>query len=188
MTSTLDSIPPSPPDEGVDVDLARALVDAEARERRKMAELLHDDVLQLLAADRMALSTSSDHGHVDELIVQAIRRGCEICRGMEPSPLVGELDVTLPHIVNSLQNSHGLTTHLELRARPKLHQTAHDVLLSCAGELLANVARHAPGSEARLTLDASEHWVWIRVDDDGPGFRHVGRGAQPVGCRNGAVQ
>jgi len=151
-------------------DLARALVDAETRERRKVAELLHDDVLQLLAAARMALSTSVDQEHVDELILRAIRRGRQICRGMEPTPLIGDLDVTLPHVVDSIRRSYGLSTQLEIRARPKLHETAHDVLLSCAGELLANVARHAPGSEARLTLNASAHWVWIRVDDDGPGF------------------
>ena len=166
-------------DDTHDADLARALVDAEARERRKMAELLHDDVLQLLAAARMALSTSTDQERVDDLIQRAIRRGRQICRGMEPTPLVGELDVTLPHIVHSIQRSHGLHTHLQLLACPQLHETAHDVLLSCAGELLANVARHAPGCEARLTLDASARWVWIRVDDDGPGFGGRTKLAEP---------
>ena len=153
-----------------ELDLARELVAAEARERRKVAELLHDDVLQLLAAARMSLTTAAGSAQADELIEQAIRRSREICRGIEPTPVSSQLEDSLPHVIESIQQSHGLTTRLRVLTWPAAHPTAHDVLVSCLGELLANVARHAPGSTARVTLDASEHWIQMRVDDDGPGF------------------
>lgn len=162
-----NSRPPS------EVDLARELVAAEARERRKVAELLHDDVLQMLAAARMALAARDSNEQADELIQRAIVRSREICRGIEPTPVSSRLEDSLPHVIDSIRKSHGLRSHLTIRSCPRAHQTSHDVLVSCLGELLANVARHAPGSEARVTLDESDHWVHLRVDDNGPGFSSI---------------
>lgn len=154
----------------MDEELARALLEVESRERRRMAEVLHDDLLQLLAAARLALATTDGQERASGLLEAAIRRGRQICRGMEPTPLVGGLDETLPRVTDAVFESHRLETILDLRANPRLSPIVHDILLSCAGELLVNVARHAGGSTARLTIEATPNWVTMRVDDDGPGF------------------
>jgi signal transduction histidine kinase len=155
----------------MDAELARALLEVESRERRRMAEVLHDDLLQLLAAARLALATQNGEERAGGLLESAIRRGRQICRGMEPTPLVGGLDETLPRVLDAVFESHRLQTTLDLRAAPRLSPIIHDILLSCAAELLVNVARHAEGSSARITIDTSSHWVSMRVDDDGPGFQ-----------------
>ncbi|HCH61827.1 MAG: hypothetical protein CL927_05380 [Deltaproteobacteria bacterium] len=154
----------------MDEELARALVEVESRERRRMAEVLHDDLLQLLAAARLALATTDGQDRASNLLESAIRRGRQICRGMEPTPLVGGLDETLPRVLDAVYESHRVQTRLNLLASPRLSPIVHDILLSCAAELLVNVARHAEGSEARLTVEATNHWVTMRIDDDGPGF------------------
>lgn len=158
------------PSRFADPALAKELVAAEARERRKVAELLHDDVLQLLAAARMALAVNEAPEEVDALIRQAVQRSREICRGLEPIPMSSRLEDSIPHVITSVRQSHGLHTRLEADSWPVLHQTAHDVMVSSLGELLANVAKHAPGSVARVALATTDHWVYARVDDDGPGF------------------
>ncbi len=152
------------------LEVARAVMEVETRERRRMAEELHDDVLQLLAAARLALADDASSARSVSLIDAAIQRGRQICRGMETPRYVGDIGFTLSQICDSIFAVHELVVDLLLEPMPVLDETTHDVLTSCAHELLVNVAKHGDRSDARLYLSCTRYWITLRVDDDGPGF------------------
>lgn len=48
-------------------------------------------------------------------------------------------------------------------------QTRHNLLLACK-EALNNIAKYAEASAVRITLQTSEHWLTLKIEDDGKGI------------------
>ena len=154
--------------------LAQALT-AEQRERRALAESLHDHALQNLLSARHELEDVAD-----ELPDPALRRADEALTAtvdqlrdavFELHPYVLEqagLEAALRSVAQRAAAQGHLALQLHLAADGS---NAHDQLLfSAARELLANVVRHADASTVTLRLAHVGDELRFAVEDDGRGF------------------
>jgi PAS domain S-box-containing protein len=155
--------------------VAQAL-DAGDRERRQVADTLHDEVLQHLLFARLELSSGgSDRDGESTLRVRSsMEEAVRVLRGV----IGGLHPVTLAHAglgaaIDSLAAEHrqrtGLRTDVEVD--PAAHGRQDRLVLSLARELLTNVVKHADAGRAAVTvgLDA-DGALRLEVADDGCGL------------------
>lgn len=175
--------------------LAMELSDAEDRERRKIAAILHDDFQQQLAYIRMELVMLSKR-NVDEnigkkldflegLIGDCIERSRNLSYEINPPALNRNgLLKALGALVRDMESEYGL--EVALSARPDAEPeslTLASILYRAVRELLSNVARHAGVDRAEMSIRRADGMIRIRIEDRGNGFDYPavrtrqGRGA-----------
>lgn len=164
-------------------ELALALADAEARERKRLARALHDDFQQLLSAAKLRAGIlrrstpddklQTDATHVEQLLEAAIAASRSLTSELNP-PVLYDAGLTpaIEAMVRSLQQQHALriTTHCHPGADPEA-EPVRVLLFEAVRELLHNVLRHAGASAAAIRTGLStDGKVEIEVEDDGKGF------------------
>jgi signal transduction histidine kinase len=164
-------------------DRARVEAVAVARERRRMARVLHDDFGQVLFAigvsARLAGESARAGGadlaaHLDRVESQVGLAGT-VFRGALQS-LMGEpastggLAVTLGEDIAAFRRSVGMEVQLVVLGEPAIMSDDAELLLVRAGrEALRNVDRHSGASEAFLSLCFEPGRVELVIQDDGVG-------------------
>jgi signal transduction histidine kinase len=163
--------------------LASELTRTEQRERRRLAQVLHDELQQNLYAARLTLgglrSRLEDETlvetvqRVDDLLGQSIAQSRSLTVQLCPpalyeAGLAGALDWLGRHIHDTCQ------LVVEVEADPQVEPGSEDLrilLFEATRELLFNVVKHARTSNARVTLSpAADGELQIVVSDDGAGF------------------
>ncbi len=163
--------------------LTLELSEAEDRERRRLAEILHDDLQQVLAAAKFHLSLLKNRAkhdpsqqavaaQVDQMLMDAIQKSRSLSHELSPVGLhhsdVGEVFKWLAHEVEA---KHGLRVAVEARGAVQTSSDALKMFLYRAGqELLFNVAKHARVPEARLRVRRQGRYLCLSVSDRGRGF------------------
>jgi PAS domain S-box-containing protein len=162
--------------------LTLELSQTEDRERQRLAEILHDDLQQLLAAakfhlgllnSRIAQDARSQEiaALIKDLLKQAIDQSRSLSHELSPPALSqGDLRETFEWLGRQLQAKHGLTVHLDVAGPIELEATRKSFLYKAAREMLFNVIKHAGVSEARLRLRRRRGYVCLSVSDQGRGF------------------
>jgi len=158
-------------------------LDVQASELRRIERDLHDGAQARLVALSMQLGRAeerlADHPDSAALVRQAreeataaIRELRDLARGIAPPVLA---DRGLVAAVESLASRSTVNVevvgHLDHRLPPVVETAAYFV----AAESLTNVAKHAPGASARVTLHLDGAMLVVEVADNGPG------GANPAG-------
>ena len=154
--------------------IAEALT-AEERERRALAEGLHDHAIQNLLSVRHDLEEAGDSGahpalaRADEALAETIAGLRDAVFELHPYVLdqVG-LESALRSVAQRMARRAGFEPAFELAYRRR-HPNER-ILLSAARELLANVAEHANARRVTVTLAEHDREVVLRVEDDGDGF------------------
>ncbi len=163
--------------------LSARLVRVQEDERRAFARELHDEVGQALTAVKAELAVVarrlagsgvpeevlSDARAVADDALKAVR---DLSQLLHPTVLD---DLGLPAAVGALLRSVGPRAGLRTEL---VHQGLSGRLASevevCAYRIvqegLTNVVRHAGAGEVRVTLDRSDSWLRVSVEDDGRGF------------------
>ena len=164
-------------------ELAKQLTQAETRERRKVAQTLHDHLQQLLVAARMRMSSvvakvedeavRATLAKVDELIDQSIASSRTLSLQLSPPVLKDRgLIPALQWLGRTFEGEHDLPTWVEgdEAGVPDLSLEVSDFLFQATRELLFNVVKHAQADsvEVRVTHDDGR-WVQVEVRDDGQG-------------------
>ncbi len=163
--------------------LTLELSQAEDRERRRLAEVLHDDLQQVLAAAKFHLGLLSAQvqgngaleelaGQVANLLREAIGKSRSLSHELSPAVLYqSDLGGTFEWLARQVQAKHGLVVHVEVRGRiDPQSETLRAFLYKAGREMLFNVAKHAGVSEARLRLQHVRRSVWLTISDKGCGF------------------
>ena len=155
--------------------LAKGLADAEARERRRLAHVVHDDLQQVLAAAKMSVSGAlaaerkSGPGPIAatvELLDEAMDRARNLTqelvptvlydRGLVPAlaALCRQSEERFQHAVafTDLEGDGAPSSELLDRSDP-----AGPLLFQAARELLYNAAKHAPRRPVRLALGLTDN-------------------------------
>jgi signal transduction histidine kinase len=163
-------------------DLAAEVVLAEQRERRRIAERLHDELAQLLALsqirvgglheieDRAALDR--EVGEIEDLVEEAVTRTRSITCELSP-PVLYELGLpaALEWLAEQLRRQTGADVSVHVSGQPpKLSEDLNVTLFHTTRELLANVAKHARATRATVLLRCDRGAVSVVVEDDGVGF------------------
>ncbi len=175
---------------------------AEETERRRIAEMLHEDLQQLLVAARMQLAAlcrthdPAQRESISRTIADVLERSFKLTRSLSVElapPVLYEhgLAAALEWLAAGTRKNYNIeiTVEADSLANPK----AADVrifLFRAVRELLLNSAKHAGGSAVHITMQYGRRdKVRIIVADDGPGFDPKSlddkrTGSQTVGLLN----
>ena len=163
--------------------LAVKLARSEQRERQRLAQMLHDNLQQLLVGAKFQLAALRAPEEGDsrveaiDLMESLLNQSLEASRSLtvELSPTIlyeTGLDAALLWLARQMKAKHGLEVQTDIRARLVQDEDGVVVLLFHAvRELLLNVVKHAGVRLARVALDRVDgDWVRIVVSDQGQGF------------------
>lgn len=163
--------------------LAAALADAEQQERRRLAQVLHDDTQQLLVAARMAAarlrhpslepSRNDALAHIDHLLQQALDSTRSLTMQLCPPILTEEgLAAALVWLAGEMHEKHALNVEIEADEGVELRARALSVpMYNAIRELLFNIVKHAGTDRARVFLSCTEEGeMKAVVEDGGRGF------------------
>jgi PAS domain S-box-containing protein len=163
--------------------LAMELSTAEDRERHRVAEILHDDLQQVLVGARYQFDTfvkCLGDGPADpetfrpiaELLAEAIRKSRTLAHELSPPALRQKgLSSALCWLGEQMRTQHSLAVELTVQgdAEPR-SEPIKRFLYRAVGELLFNVVKHAGVDEARVSLRREPDGLVITVTDEGAGF------------------
>ncbi|MCP5297826.1 MAG: PAS domain-containing protein [Zoogloeaceae bacterium] len=163
--------------------LATELATAEERERRKLAQDLHDDLSQVLSIIKLKL-TLLDHQErrgnlrdvlkdIHALTDQANHSVRSLAVRLSPPALHAlGLVPALDWLAEEVERLYGLTVHFHDDGASKpIREPARTIVFRAVGELLANVAKHAGAQSADVTCCLiREDRLVVAVSDPGCGF------------------
>lgn len=162
--------------------LAMELSQAEDNEQQKVAQILHDDLQQILVSARMQLDvldgsmSPSYMNEVLEKVREFLQAGLEKTRNLshDLSPPVlshSGLADALEWLARRMQENYGLSvrTDLKSRIRPK-SKIIERFVYRAVQELLFNVVKHAGVDEATVRLRKTKTGFHILIADRGTGL------------------
>ncbi len=185
-------------------NLGMAAIRGAERERRRIAQELHDDTAQLLSALMLRLRLLVDEEDRERRLAlgetfrenlygaaEGVRR---IARGLRPPALedAGVVTALRGHASSYLEAS---TVTWELHADAVDHLLEEDqklVLYRVVQEAMSNVVRHSEASSLEILVRLQESGVVVSIEDDGIGFdvervTLAGQGLGLLGMRERAV-
>lgn len=170
--------------------LASQITTAEERARRKVAQVIHDDIQQILIAAKMRLPHGKDELVTpDELEVVSglLDRGLAQARSLvsELSPPVlhdGEFDKALAWLAEHMGQTHRLTVELKAEGDLEgLEEGLGTLLFNVVRELLFNVVKHSGITEATVSAREDGDMIEVEVRDSGKGFDVASRNGEQAG-------
>jgi two-component system CheB/CheR fusion protein len=160
--------------------LTSELILSEQTERERIAQILHDDLQQLLIALQMrmeALSHSlSDEqaarlAQADMLIARALDVARTLTAELSPPVLKGEdITVTLDWLALRMEHMHKLNVEIASSSPVRLPADMHLLVYQLVRELLFNVVKHAGVDRARVKVAREEDRLVVLVEDEGAGL------------------
>ena len=165
--------------------LASALTLAEQRERRRISQILHDHVQQMLYGIQMRTyligldvpaeikAALQDHlAEMEALVEEAIQSTRTLTVELSPPVLHSEgLGAAFSWLANQMERIHDLHVELDLCEDYQLPSEDLRVLIfQLVRELLFNVVKHARVSHARISMCEVERQLVVRIEDRGVGF------------------
>lgn len=169
----------------------RGALDVQAAELRRIERDLHDGAQARLVALSMQLGRAeeglADRPEIAALVRQARAEASaanaelrDLARGIAPPVLT---DRGLAAAVEALGTRAPIAVtvdaHLSRRPAPVVESAAYFVV----AESLTNVAKHAPGASAAVTIMLADDMLDVRIADDGPGGADVTAGSGLDGLR-----
>ncbi len=165
--------------------LAYDLTIAEQEERRRLSQLLHDDLQQRIFAVKMQLATFYDAGQsgdvhtaqidfaqIQEWLDEAIAMTRNLSIDLSPAILRGDgLTDALIWLSSQMETLYGLKVNLNSNGIAAKYDDAMRILLfQVVREVLFNIVKHANTLEANIMMDRVDHHTRITISDGGMGF------------------
>lgn len=162
--------------------LAADLTMAEQRERRRLAQVLHDGLQQILVAARLRLSKLARGGDADARhrageVIDLLQESIEISRSLtaELSPPIlyeAGLVAALEWLARWMQEKQHLAVELHGKLQTeKLPENLSILLFHATRELLFNIVKHSKAKRATVKLKQhGDGTIVIKVSDNGVGF------------------
>lgn len=171
--------------------LVMELGHAEARERKRVATELHDNLAQLLAVCKMKVSaieasappgspTARDALAVKEFLGQGLDYTRTLMSDLRPDVLdAHDLSAAMQWVAGRM-GRHGLVVRVEDDGGPKpVAEELLAVIFDSVRELLFNVVKHAATGEATVSIRRVGGQVRVTVTDAGAGFDPDRQAAAP---------
>ena len=159
------------------------LVRAQEEERKRIAEGIHDDSIQVMATVGLRLATLSRRAtnqedrralaELEDLVEGAVARLRGLLFDLAP-PLLRDqgLAAALRHLLDKLAADHpdGLRVELDGALDAEPAEEISVLLYRIAQEALTNVRKHARASSVRVSLQPIDGGIHLAVEDDGVGL------------------
>ena len=156
---------------------------AEEHERHRIAEELHDDLIQMLILAKLKLGhlrltlgaqppgdeVAEVHGLLERSILSVRSLIAQLC----PPALRDERGFVeaVRELVGEIRGRYGIEIQLVDDGRPKpLGERRRVTLYRCLRELLINVAKHAKARATTVRIVEGDSRLEVSVEDDGVGF------------------
>ena len=163
--------------------LTLELTQAEDRERKRIAEILHEDLQQHIAGAKFHLSLLSHRvrddpsqraivDRVDEMLKEAIQKSRSLSHDLSPAVLhMNDLGEVFRWLASRMKTKHGLIVRMDIRGEPTLQSEVLTMFLfRTAQEMLFNVIKHAEVHEAAIRVRRLGRYLCLSVLDRGCGF------------------
>ena len=157
--------------------------EARLAERTRIAQDLHDTLLQGLVSASMQLHVANDHlandsaakpmvGRVMQLMAQVIEEGRDAVRGLRStSGNADDLETAFSHIGQEFGNDDVKDYRIIVEGTPRqLHPLIRDEAYRIGREALVNAFHHAQASKIEVELDYASKHLRILVRDNGSGI------------------
>ena len=156
---------------------------AEEKERRRIAENLHDSLGQTLSLAYIQLSSIVDLKHSEnvekvikntsDLLNKAIAESRSLTYDLSP-PILYELGLiaAFKWKLEQISQRHGIKTIL-IGGEQKIHiKKEYNIFLyRIVSELIANVIKHANANLIKLIIQKGKNYYYITLKDDGVGLK-----------------
>jgi len=159
--------------------LAVELVEAEEKERRRIAGVLHDDMLQILASAKLHLQIGCQDASceqllakVDDLLKQSIDKARLLTQELSPMAIYhSDLNASLKWLAVKMKEQFGLDVDMESTETFTIeNESVRVFLFRAVQELLFNVVKHSGVDSAGIVFFASDGKLVVTVSDHGQGF------------------
>jgi PAS domain S-box-containing protein len=163
--------------------LTLELSETEDRERRQLAEILHDDLQQQLAAAKFHLSLLHNRAkqdpaqqalvaQVNQILMEAIQKSRSLSHELSPALLYhGDFAGALAWLADQVRAKHGLEVAVDAFGDVNIESEAlKSFLYKAAQEMLFNVVKHARIDKARIRVRRFGRCICVSVSDRGRGF------------------
>lgn len=162
----------------------KAILEAEEKERRRIAQDLHDGVGQLLSAAKLNLShlDSKITSQTDEqklamqnalsLVDDSVKEVRAVSHNMMPNTLIKQgLASALKEFITKLGNAPTLKVDLEIVGLDtRLDNQVETILYRVIQEVVNNIIKHAKASQISMQLVRHETEISVMIEDNGVGF------------------
>ena len=187
-------------------ELTQALLAQERSTANRLAQVLHDELGQTLAAIRIdfvsdvplaGADEQARHARVDRLIDQAVREVRSVLAELRPTILdeSGLAEALDNELADPRMGPDGLA--IELAVAPELRALRWDrkveyAVFMVAREAINNALRHARATRVRISLSGGASALRLEVSDNGAGFESAAQTARPghlgmVGMRERSI-
>jgi PAS domain S-box-containing protein len=159
--------------------MAIELIETEERERRRFADLLHEDLQQMLASARFQLQAVSVDKSADpklqpviRILEESIAKSRRLTHELSPPVMHhGSLSSAMEWLSGQMNEHFGLNVHLEAENIPEVKNSSVKVFIFRAvQELLFNIVKHAGVKNANILLSGKDSHLDVTVSDQGKGF------------------
>jgi two-component system NarL family sensor kinase len=163
---------------------SKAVIDAEEKERMRIAQDLHDGVGQMLSAAKLNLSgveskldlreieTQAMFKNAIDLVNDSVKEVRAVSHNMMPNALLKSgLATAVREFISKLSSLEKLKIDLEITGlQERLEQTQETVLFRVLQEIVSNIVKHARATHISIQLVKHETEISIMVEDNGVGF------------------
>jgi two-component system, NarL family, sensor kinase len=162
----------------------KAVVEAEEKERKRIAEDLHDSVGQMLSAAKLNLSAFSSMVILKEqaekdtlknaidLIDDSVKEVRSVSHNMMPNVLIKlGLASAVREFILKIGNLPDLKVDLEIVGmNQRLNEQTETVLYRVIQEIVNNIIKHSKANHIGLQLIKDEAEITVLIEDNGVGF------------------
>ena len=171
--------------------LVLRLVTVQEEERRHIADVIHDDMLQSMIGAKMrtfllhdGAGSDAATASIESAIDRAIVRMRSLMTDLRPQILDLGLLPTLEQSIAEFNEAGDLTVTLENHLTDDPSNLVGTSLYRIVREALNNAHKHAPGATVTVSLSGGvAEGFSLRIHDDGPGFTPRSNGKSPMGHR-----
>lgn len=175
--------------------LTSELIHSEQIERQRIAQILHDDLQQLLYACQIRMSTLSREvparqatrvQQVNQLIVRALEVTRTLTADVSPAVVQGDdINAVVKSVCHRMKELHNLKVEIISFGPLHLHADVQTLVYQILDELLFNVVKHAGVDRARVQLSRDADYLVLRVTDEGEGFDAEAQRMKEASARGG---
>lgn len=160
----------------------RAVIEGEEKERRRIAQDLHDGLGAYLATVKMRINalehenpmikSSTSYQKAEELIDEACRTVRTISHNMMPNMLEQYgLENAIQELCTSISQSHDIDiSFIPFGLETPISNDVMITIYRIVQELLQNIIKHAEASEVIVQLTVEDNELILVVEDNGKGF------------------
>jgi two-component system, NarL family, sensor kinase len=154
----------------------KAVIDAEEKERKRIAQELHDGLGQILSTARLSISSLDEDEqnqnvqHSLKLIDSAVDETRTISHNMMPNALVSiGLEAALKDLVRNINKAGSIKVAIEIDQLPTIEESTSVAIYRIVQETINNALKYANASTIKVQVVVKNEMI-LTISDNGKGF------------------